>query len=127
MVTEFHRVFGHPVGPCPEALTSERYELRLKLIEEEHEELYGAWYEQDFLGMVDALADLVYVCYGMAIEMGVDLDDVIDEVHRANMRKLGPDGKPMYREDGKITKPEGWVGPDIEGVIQAQKDRGTYG
>lgn len=125
-VLEFHRTFGHPIQHAPGAITSGRYGLRLNLIDEEHSELFEAWSDGHFAGMVDALADLVYVCYGMAIEMGVDLDEVIEEVHRANMAKLGPDGKPIYREDGKVIKPEGWQPPDIIGIINMQKERGNF-
>lgn len=119
-VREFHEKFGHPIGEHPKYLELDRWELRTSLIREEAEELFSAPTMED---EVDALADLVYVCYGMAIEMGVDLDDVISEVHAANMRKLGPDGKPIYRDDGKILKPEGWEGPDIGAVLARQAAR----
>jgi len=55
------------------------------------------------------LADLVYVCYQYAENMGWFLDEALDRVHQSNMSKLGRDGKPVYREDGKVLK-----GPDYE-------------
>ena len=55
------------------------------------------------------LADLVYVCYQYAENMGWFLDEALDRVHQSNMSKLGKDGKPIYREDGKVLK-----GPDYE-------------
>ena len=60
-------------------------------------------------GLAKELADLVYVTYRMALVMGIDLDSVFTEVHRSNMSKLGDDGKPLYREDGKVLK-----GPNYE-------------
>ena len=55
------------------------------------------------------LADLVYVCYQYAENMGWFLDEALDRVHQSNMSKLGRDGKPIYRDDGKVLK-----GPDYE-------------
>ena len=55
------------------------------------------------------LADLVYVCYQYAENMGWFLDEALDRVHVSNMSKLGKDGKPIYRDDGKVLK-----GPDYE-------------
>ena len=65
----------------------------------------------------DALADLVYVVYGMALETGIDLAAVLAEVQRSNMSKLGPDGRPVYREDGKVLKGPGYVPPDVAGAL----------
>lgn len=66
--------------------------------------------EEDVLvGQVDALTDISYFNYGSFVVAGVDPQPIFDIVQRANMGKLGPDGKPIYRkEDGKIAKPEGW-------------------
>ena len=55
------------------------------------------------------LADLVYVCYQYAENMGWFLDEALDRVHQSNMSKLGRDGQPIYRDDGKVHK-----GPDYE-------------
>lgn len=68
----------------------------------------------------DALADLIYVIYGMALEMGIDLAKVLAEVQRSNMSKLGEDGKPIYREDGKVLKGPGYFRPDVAGVLGLQ-------
>lgn len=121
-VVQFHEAFQAPIGGLPEGLMYSRRRLRVRLIEEEFDELIRS---ESFEDDVDALADLVYVCYGMAIEMGVDLDDIIDEVHAANMRKLDDKGNPILRDDGKILKPNGWEGPDIAGRLKRQeKGRG---
>lgn len=67
--------------------------------------------------VADALGDLVYVIYGMALEMGYDLRDVIQEIHGSNMTKLGEDGKPIYREDGKVLKGPNYVQPNIPAAL----------
>lgn len=120
-VRDFHERFGHPVATTPQALEPARADLRVNLIKEEVQELLLR--RDDPLEVVDALADIVYVCYGMAVEMGVDLDAVVGVVHDANMAKLGEDGKPIYREDGKILKPEGWTPPDIAGELDRQRQQ----
>lgn len=67
--------------------------------------------------VADALGDLVYVIYGFALEMGYDLDDVIDEIHASNLTKLGEDGKPIYREDGKVLKGPNYIKPNIRAAL----------
>lgn len=67
--------------------------------------------------IADALGDLVYVIYGFALEMGYDLRAVIKEIHASNMTKLGEDGKPIYREDGKVLKGPNYVKPNIPAVL----------
>ena len=59
------------------------------------------------------LADLVYVCYQYAENMGWSLDEALNRVHQSNMSKLGEDGKPIYREDGKVLKGPNYKPPDL--------------
>lgn len=117
LVMEWHTTYNVPVGDKPFPLTPEREKLRIDLIKEEWEELLLACSTGNFIEQVDALADLVYVIYGMAIEMGINLDTVLEEVQRSNMSKLGLDGKPIYREDGKVLKGPNFSPPDIAKVI----------
>ena len=63
------------------------------------------------------LADLVYVCYQYAENMGWFLDEALDRVHRSNMSKLGEDGKPIYREDGKVLKGPNYKPPNLEDLV----------
>lgn len=138
-VREFHEVFGHPVGDRPVVPNDDRQELRLALIFEEATELAEAMGfnaesvktavctmlyhdgpvegETDLIGVADALGDLDYVVNGAALEFGIDLPKVTAEVHRSNMTKLGPEGKPIYRADGKILKGEGYEPPNLEKVL----------
>lgn len=123
MVKEFHTVFkSEEIPPKKVGLShSPLEELRLKkLITEEYEELMDAYENDDFIEVVDALADLVYVIYGAALTIGVDLDDCLREVHRTNMNKLDENGEPILDENGKIRKPAGWQGPDLRKVIYGQ-------
>lgn len=118
-VAEFHEAFSMPnrVKFLDPRLT-DRTAMRLDLIQEEASELAEAIHANDIVEVADALADLVYVTYGAALEFGIDLDAVIAEVHRSNMAKLGPNGQVIYREDGKVLKPEGWTPPNIRSVLE---------
>jgi predicted HAD superfamily Cof-like phosphohydrolase len=117
-VGEFHRAYGLPVRESPTAAVGEdQVELRLALIEEEVGELADAARAGDLIGVADALADIVYVAYGTAHVYGIDLDAVLDEVHASNMTKLGADGRPIRRADGKVLKGPDYRPPDIAGVL----------
>lgn len=116
MVRQFHEAFNLPMGdelPVPTGLRH----LRSCLLAEEYAEYDQAEDRDDRIEIADALADMVYVIYGTALTYGIDLDAVIAEVHRSNMSKLGDDGKPIYRDDGKVLKGPGFFRPDIEGVL----------
>lgn len=99
--------------------TKDRVELREKLIREEFEEFLIASAEGNLVEVADALADLKYVIDGTALEYGIPLDVVSTEVHRSNMSKLWPDGKPRYREDGKMLKPPTYSKADVAGILDA--------
>lgn len=120
MVREFLHTFGHPVADRPGLVDEATAQLRVNLIAEEADEFAEATRERDLVEVADALADLVYVCYGAALAYGIDLDAVLAEVHRSNMSKLGADGKPILRGDGKVLKSDLFSPPDIAGVLAAQ-------
>ena len=63
------------------------------------------------------LADLVYVCYQYAENLGWDLDEALDRVHRSNMSKLGEDGQPIYRNDGKVLKGPNYKPPYLKDLV----------
>lgn len=69
------------------------------------------------VGVADALVDMLYVIYGACLEFGINADAVFDEVHKSNMSKLGADGKPIYREDGKVLKGPDFFEPNIWNVL----------
>ena len=117
-VLAFHKLFGVPIAPHPTIPPEERLEFRRKFIQEEVDELAGAMDEENFAEILDGIVDLIYVLLGMAIEYGLPVNEGWDEVHTSNMRKVGPDGKPIMSVDGqKILKPSGWVRPDLQRLI----------
>jgi predicted HAD superfamily Cof-like phosphohydrolase len=129
-VAEFHRAIGAGVETTPRGLSREKLELRLSLIAEEFVELLvAAGYfigpegvmrnpmgRFDMVEVADALGDLDYVCEGFRLELGIDGRPIAAEIHRTNMAKVnGP-----LRADGKRLKPEGWLPPDVRGLLIAQ-------
>lgn len=112
-VGDFMDAFGQEVLIYPTLPSIETSSLRLALIDEEVQELRDGLAKRDLLEIADALTDILYVVYGTAHACGIDVDECFHEVHRSNMTKLGPDGKPIYREDGKIMKGEGYEEPDL--------------
>jgi predicted HAD superfamily Cof-like phosphohydrolase len=121
-LAQFHRAFNLPMRQLPSADIDEAVaKLRVALLEEEVGEFVAASERSDLLGIADALADIVYVAYGTALTYGIDLDAVLQEVHRSNMSKLDSDGKPLIRDDGKVLKSERYFPPDIESVLQLQR------
>jgi predicted HAD superfamily Cof-like phosphohydrolase len=116
MVEDFMNAFGQDVEKTP--MMSGVAELRYELIREELEEMREALDSKDLIGIADALTDLLYVVYGAGHSFGLNLDACFEEVHRSNMSKLGADGKPIYREDGKVMKGENYSSPDLKKTLQ---------
>lgn len=118
LVKEFHETYGVPAPRDIEPqIIAEREELRRKLITEEFKEVIEAFDAGDVENLAKELSDLIYVVYGTAIEFGIPLDDVLAEVHNSNMSKLGPDGLPIYREDGKVLKGPDYYEPDVASIL----------
>ncbi len=148
LVLQFHHTYSVPIRPFSDpTLDYERMNMRMSLIAEEFAELMGAVYgpraraiieaataeavaadegERDAIEAADALADLVYVVYGMAIESGMNLDSVLAEVQASNLSKLMPDGSVKLREDGKVLKGPNFFQPNIaRGLgLESHTDRG---
>lgn len=120
LVQEFHETFGHPVAPSPMLVAKELGDLRFDLIAEEAEEYGEGLDEDDIVKIADALGDILYVTFGAAVVHGIDLGPIFEEIHRSNMSKLGEDGEPIYREDGKVLKGPNYFTPDIEAVLHDQ-------
>jgi predicted HAD superfamily Cof-like phosphohydrolase len=93
--------------------------LRCALIEEEAGEFRTAVEAGDLIGIADAVADLLYVVYGAALTFGIPVREVLAEVHRSNMTKLGDDGHPLYRDDGKVMKGPNFSPPQLEPILAA--------
>lgn len=118
-VRAFHEACDVPVATSVGFPSRERVELRQRLLREEYLEWLHAVSERDMVEVADALADMVYIIAGTALEFGIPLDRVWDEVQRSNMAKVDPvSGKVTKRPDGKVTKPQGWEGPRIGEVLE---------
>jgi predicted HAD superfamily Cof-like phosphohydrolase len=115
MVLEFHRKHGAPAPDTPTMPSIKDRMRRARLILSEAAEFLEAADRTDFVEMVDALADILVVTYGTAVEMGVDLEPVFAEVHRSNMSKDG--GKDA---GGKILKGPNYSPPDIPAELEQQ-------
>jgi predicted HAD superfamily Cof-like phosphohydrolase len=117
-VKTFMEAFGQEVKTSPEFPDKATQDLRIELIREELQELIEAISDNDIVEVADALTDILYVTYGAGHAFGIDLDVCFDEVQRSNMSKLDPDGKPIYREDGKILKGENYFPPNLQKTIE---------
>ena len=109
--------FGQDVNIEPTWPDFSTRELRLELIQEEVDELGEAMEQRDMVGIADGLTDILYVVYGTGHSYGIDLDECFQEVHSSNMSKLGEDGKPIRRDDGKILKGPNYFEPDLESIL----------
>ena len=110
---DFMNAFGQEVLSEPTLPSPELAKLRLELIREEVEELNVGIEGMDIVEIADALTDILYVVYGAGHAFGIDLDACYREVHSSNMSKLGEDGKPIYREDGKVLKGPNFRSPNL--------------
>jgi predicted HAD superfamily Cof-like phosphohydrolase len=120
-VREFHEVFGLDFHRQPKTDVGERViELRHRLMAEENDEYLEAAKAGDLTQVADALGDKLYILCGTIIAHGLQhkIVEVFEEIHRSNMSKLDADGKPIYREDGKIMKSDRYFLPDIESVLR---------
>lgn len=113
---EFQEAFSIQSPKRPKMLPKKRAVLRHKLLQEEVDELKDA---KNLLDVSDAIIDSMYILLGTAYEYGLSdrLVLLFDEIHRSNMSKVGPDGKAVFREDGKILKPETYSEPKLQPII----------
>ncbi|WP_300437007.1 nucleoside triphosphate pyrophosphohydrolase family protein [Christiangramia sp.] len=119
-VKEFHSAFGLGIEEKPVAnLGKAKNLLRYNLMKEENEEYLEAANNSDLAEVADALGDMLYILCGTIIEHGMQhkIEEVFDEIQSSNMSKLGADGKPIYREDGKVLKGPNYFKPDILKIL----------
>ena len=120
-VAEFHKAFGLGMNNSPTAdLGINKNLLRYKLMREENEEYLEAANNADLVEVADALGDMLYILCGTIIEHGMQhkIEEVFNEIQRSNMSKLGGDGKPIYREDGKVLKGPNYFQPKIKEILE---------
>lgn len=121
LVKEFHHAFGLPVRQQPSGdIGPDESRLRFDLLVEENHEYLEACASGDLVKVADALGDLMYVLAGTILAHGLQdkMGEVLEEIHRSNMSKLGADGKPIRREDGKVLKSELYFRPDLHKVLK---------
>jgi len=117
LAAEFMRAFGQDVYRKPTLRDEKTRKLRYELLREELEELRNALDKEDIIEIADALTDILYVAYGAGHAFGIDLQSCYHEVHMSNMSKLGEDGKPIHREDGKVIKGPNYRPPNLIKII----------
>ena len=120
-VKEFHKAFKLDYLEQPKAnIGLEKNKLRFNLMREENEEYLEAANNNDIIEVADALGDMLYILCGTIIEHGMQhkIDEIFNEIQSSNMSKLGADGNPIYREDGKVLKGPNYFKSDIEGALK---------
>ena len=120
MVEEFHRKFDIATANRPTEIGEDTKRLRVRLIQEEFDELKESMEAGNLAALAKEMADLLYVVYGTAVSYGIDMEPVFREVHRSNLSKVGGD----KRADGKWVKPPTYSPADIQPIIEAQADAG---
>ena len=119
-VETFHNSFGienhYELKPD---LTAKEVQLRFDLMKEENEEYLEAALNNDIVEIADALGDQLYILCGTILRHGLQdkIVEVFEEIQRSNMSKLDADGKPIYREDGKVLKSDRYFKPNIAAIL----------
>ena len=119
-VAKFHNAFGIESADSPIAnIPRQTVLLRYNLMKEENEEYLDAAQKKDLVEVADALGDMLYILCGTILSHGMQykITEVFNEIQRSNMSKLGDDGKPIYREDGKVLKGPNYSKPDIKSIL----------
>ncbi|MEN8788779.1 MAG: nucleoside triphosphate pyrophosphohydrolase family protein [Flavobacteriaceae bacterium] len=119
-VALFHESFGLGISRTPKAdLGYEKNKLRFNLMDEENKEYFEAAQRNDLVEVADALGDMLYILCGTILEHGMQhkIEEVFEEIQKSNMSKLGSNGKPIYREDGKVLKGPDYFKPDIKSIL----------
>jgi predicted HAD superfamily Cof-like phosphohydrolase len=119
-VEEFHNSFNIKNNNIPTVNVGEKiFKLRHSLMNEENEEYLDACKKGDLVEIADALGDMMYILCGTILSHGLQhkIEEVFEEIQKSNMSKLGSDGKPIYREDGKVMKGPNYFKPDIKNIL----------
>lgn len=123
-ITEFRQAFGLPIHEKPTLLSPEDAGLHLELINEEFTELVEAYDEADIVEVFDGIVDMMYVLGGLAVHMGLPLEEGWREVHASNMSKLDENGEPIISDGtdgfpkGKVLKSDTHFQPNLETIVE---------
>ncbi len=115
---DFHKFFDVLISKNPTLLKSEDFIRRLTLISSEVGELGDAVRKQNLIEIADALGDILYVTFGMAVEMGLDIDRIFYEIHASNMSKVNEDGTVTKDPGGKVLKSEQYKPVDLSWILE---------
>ena len=121
-VALFHSSFGLGISETQQAdLGESKNMLRFNLMDEENREYLEAATDNNLVEVADALGDMLYILCGTIIEHGMQhkIEEVFNEIQRSNMSKLGADGKPIYRQDGKVLKGPNYFKPNIKEILES--------
>lgn len=121
-VAIFQKTFNQQVEEAPTLIRKDVAELRFRLMKEENEEYLEAVENDDMVEIADALGDMLYVLCGTILEHGMQhkIEEIFEEIQKSNMSKLDENGKPIFREDGKILKGSGFFNPDIKRILREE-------
>ena len=119
-VRQFNTTYGKPMSSKPRLPTKDEAALLVDLLEEELQELKDAIAAGDLVEISDAITDIIYVAGQQGTTLGLPIDSLLQEVQRSNLSKLGIDGKPIYREDGKVLKGPNFSEPQIAKVLMGE-------
>tara|TARA_B100001093_G_scaffold452339_1_gene460316 strand:- start:367 stop:765 length:399 start_codon:yes stop_codon:yes gene_type:complete len=120
-VKKFHNAFNIDISNKPTVnIPFDKIELRHKLMFEENQEYYEAAKNMDLIEVADALGDMLYILCGTILTHGMQhkIEEVFDAIQDSNMSKLGEDGKPIYREDGKVLKGPNYFKPNLKEILK---------
>lgn len=119
-VEEFHNAFKQENGTEPQLLKEDAFELRHRLMKEENDEYLEACWNGDLVQVADALGDELYILLGTMLKHGLQdkIEEIFNEIHNSNMSKLDAEGKPIFREDGKILKGPNYFKPNIFKILE---------
>lgn len=120
-VAQFHEAFGIESAKSPiVSIPEQTVLLRHNLMKEENEEYLEAAKNNDLIEVADALGDMLYILCGTILSHGMQhkITEIFNEIQRSNMSKLGADGKPIYREDGKVLKGPNYFKPNIGAILE---------
>lgn len=122
-VAEFHDAFQIGNNPSPNRLSTDEQVLRYSLMREENEEYLEAAQQGNLIEIADALGDQLYILLGTALRHGLmdKMEAIFFEIHRSNMSKLDAEGKPIFREDGKVLKSDRYFRPNIAAFFREEE------
>lgn len=118
-VKEFNQAFGLEINQKPTLVKLDNCLLGAKLMKEEYQEYVDAFMQDDIVEIADAIVDMQYILDGLKLKHGISqecFDELFVEVHKSNMSKL-VDGKPTYREDGKVLKGKDYFKPNLKPIL----------